>query len=91
MLRVIRGPEVQRWNPMARLTYSFVSAFLKIGVFVFTVLTAYRVNDATALNLGPWVTVPFVCFAILGTKCAGEAVDGFVRRKIGYTVTNSDD
>jgi len=71
--------------------YSLVSGFLKVFVFLLTVLAAYRVNVLAEPTLGAWITVPFVCLAIIGAKCAGEAADAFFRRKLGYAVAELDD
>ena len=74
-----------------RLIYSVSSGFLKVFVFFLTVFTAYRVNVLAEPTLGAWITVPFVCLAIIGAKYAVEAADAFFRRKLGYAVAEMDD
>lgn len=76
---------------MLRVFYSFVSAALKVVIFLLTVITAYRVHDSAEPVLGAWVTIPFVCLAILGSKYFVESADEFLRRKLGFTVSRLDD
>lgn len=67
-----------------RLAYAFISAFLKVFVFVGAVITAYRVNDVAGPVLSYWVTVPFVCLAIYGAKAGVEALDADLRERLGW-------
>lgn len=76
---------------MTRILYSLVSNFLKIFVFFLTVFTAYRINELAEPSLSAWVSLPFVCFAILGAKYAVETADAFLRRKLGYAAADLDD
>lgn len=73
------------------MVYSLVSSFAKVFVFLLAVFTAYRINEIAAPILTAWVTVPFVCLAILGAKYVGEVADKILRRKLGYAVDGLDD
>jgi hypothetical protein len=67
-----------------RVAYAFVSAFLKVVVFLGGVIAAYRVNDVAGPILSYWVTVPFVCLAIYGAKAGAEALDAALRVRLGW-------
>ena len=67
-----------------RIVYSFFSAFLKVVIFLVTVVAAYKVNSVGGPILGYWVTVLFACVAIFGAKAGVEAVDSALRERFGW-------
>lgn len=74
---------------LPRLVYSFASSFLKVALFITTVLIAYRANAVVTDTISPWFSLPFYGLAIFGSKCAGEAVDESIRRRLGWEVGSS--
>lgn len=74
---------------LPRLAYSFASAFVKVGLFVLTIFTAFHANAAAVDTISVWLTVPFCVLAIYGSACAGEAIDRSIRRWMGWEVEPS--
>lgn len=74
---------------MTRIIYSSLSSFMKIFIFIYVLYLSYSFNNYLSDEYAIWQRVPFVCFAIFGSKEVVELLDKKVRNLIGFSVEDS--